>query len=95
MIEILDVGAIKRSDERAAYGGQHCTGHLIGFRLPFENLLAIVRDLVASPQQVLERLGTGDNDGGMPHEEIEETLFLWHEHLKPAKHRCFIFSNRN
>ena len=55
--------------------------------LALENDLAIMLDAVAALEQALQRLGAGDDNRGMPHEEVEEALLLRHQRLEPAEHR--------
>ena len=91
VIEILNIGAIERRDEGAAHRGQHLAGDFVGFGFALEDLLAIMLDVVAALQQAAQRLGAGDDNRGVPLEEIEETLFLGHQRLKPAEHRNLMF----
>ena len=85
--QILDVGAVERGDEGAAHGGQHLARDLVGLRFALENDLAIMLDAVAALEQSVQRLGARDDNGGMPHEELEEPLLLRHQRLEPAEHR--------
>src|SRR4029077_9876075 len=85
--QVLDVGAVERRDEGAPHRGQNLAGDLGGFGFALENLLAVALDAVAALQQAAQRLGAGDNDGGVPGEELEEPLFPGHQRLKPAEHR--------
>ena len=85
--KVLDVGAIERRDEGTPHRGQDLAGDFVGFGLALENLLAVALDAVAALQQSAQGFGTGDDDSGMPREEVEETLFPGHQRLKPAEHR--------
>ena len=85
--QVLDVGAIERRDEGAAHRDQDLAGDFVGFGLALENLLAVALDAVAALQQSAQCLGAGDDDGGVPREELEEPLFPGHQRLKPAEHR--------
>ncbi len=47
---------------------------------------AIVLDLVAALEHAAQRLGAGDNDRRVLHEQREEPILLRHQRLEPAEH---------
>ena len=89
--ERLNVGAIEGSNEGAAHGGQDLARDFVSFGFVLENPFAIILGPFAVVEQLPQRLGTGDDDRGMPHEQVEKAVFPGHQRLKPAEHGCLAF----
>jgi hypothetical protein len=75
-------------DECTANRDQHFAGHIVGLCLALKNLLAVSDEGVSALQQAAQRLGAGDDDGGMFLKEGKESGLPGHKRLKPAKHHC-------
>lgn len=63
--QVLDVATLKRGDEALAHGEQHLAGDHVGLVLELDDLTAMALDALAAIEQLLQRLGAGDQDAGM------------------------------
>jgi hypothetical protein len=86
--EILDVAAVERRDEGAAYRSENLARNFVGFGFAREDLPAIMLDAVAVVQQAVQFLGASDHKLCVAREQLEKALFLRHQCLEPAEHRC-------
>ena len=84
--EVLDVAAVEGGDEALAYRKQHLAGDVVGLILEFDDLPAVPLDVLATVEQLLQRLGAGDENAGMPLEQIEELVLAGQKRTKPAEH---------
>ncbi|BCH15618.1 hypothetical protein MesoLjLa_24690 [Mesorhizobium sp. L-2-11] len=83
--QVLDVATVKRGDEALAHGEQHLAGDHVGLVLELDELTAMALDVLAAIEQLLQRLGAGDEDAGMPLEQVEELVLARQKRTKPIE----------
>src|SRR5712691_394017 len=84
--EILDVAAIERRDEGAPDRDQHVPRDGVRVVLAVHHGAVMRRHGLAAIEQGAQRLGAGHDGLRVAGEQVEETLFLGHQGVEPAKH---------
>src|SRR5690606_34419934 len=83
--QVLDVAAVERSDEGATRGQEHFGSHDVRLLLQLHDPAAIAFNIFTG-KQAFQRLGTTDDETGVPFEQIEEPIFVWQKLAEPSQH---------